>query len=199
MCILRGRYALRTLSAVDTGLVRALGRWTLAALVVNSIIGSGVFGLPSVISRLLGPLAPWAWLVGAVGNGLVMLCFAEVASRFSGAGGAYLYAREALPRWLAMDRIGELGMACGYRFRIAAFEAGARASRVTVENTGVAPIYHDAWVAVNGVRAGESLKLLPPGQRRQFIVSAGGPQPVLTIEADRLVPGQVIGFDADLN
>src|SRR6266849_5029454 len=29
-------------------LVRAIGRWSLAALVVNSIIGSGVFGLPSI-------------------------------------------------------------------------------------------------------------------------------------------------------
>ena len=27
-----------------TGLVRAIGRWSLAALVINSIIGSGIFG-----------------------------------------------------------------------------------------------------------------------------------------------------------
>ncbi len=67
-----------------------------------------------------------------------------------------------------------------------------------MENTGVAPIYHDAYVAVNGVRAPESLKLLAPGQRRQFTVASGGAAPVLTIEADRLVPGQTIGFDADL-
>jgi hypothetical protein len=97
-----------------------------------------------------------------------------------------------------MARIAEHGLACGYRFRIAAFEAGAREARVTVENSGVAPIYHDAWVAVNSVRATESLKLLPPGQRRVYAVPAGGPAPVLTIEADRLVPGQSIGFDADL-
>ncbi len=105
---------------------------------------------------------------------------------------------EQWPRWIGMDRIRELGLACGYRFRITTFEAGASASRVTVENTGVAPIYHDAYVAVNGVRAPESLKLLAPGQRRQFTVASGGAAPVLTIEADRLVPGQTIGFDADL-
>ncbi len=105
---------------------------------------------------------------------------------------------EQWPRWIGMDRIRELGLACGYRFRITAFEAGASASRVSVENTGVAPIYHDAYVAVNGVRAPESLKLLAPGQRRQFTVASGGAAPVLTIEADRLVPGQTIGFDADL-
>jgi basic amino acid/polyamine antiporter, APA family len=84
-------------------LARAMGRWTLTALVVNAIIGSGVFGLPSVIAKLLGPAAPWAWQIGAAGNGVVMLCFAEVASRFSGAGGAYLYAREALPQLLAIQ------------------------------------------------------------------------------------------------
>ena len=105
---------------------------------------------------------------------------------------------EQWPRWTSMDRIRELGLACGYRFRITAFEAGAAGSRVTVENTGVAPIYHDAYVAVNGVRARASLKLLPPGERRQFTVASGGAAPALTIESDRLVPGQTIDFDADL-
>lgn len=84
-------------------LARVMGRATLAALVVNAVIGSGIFGLPSVLARLLGPLAPWAWIVGAVGNGVVMLCFAEVASRFSQAGGAYLYARASLPRLVAIQ------------------------------------------------------------------------------------------------
>jgi amino acid transporter len=114
--------------APPASLVRALGRWTLAALVVNSIIGSGVFGLPSVISRLLGPLAPWAWLAGAAGNGLVMLCFAEVASRFSGAGGAYLYAREALPRWLAIQ-VGWLALLT----RLSAAAAGVNLFVVNLE------------------------------------------------------------------
>ncbi len=105
---------------------------------------------------------------------------------------------EQWPRWTTMDRIREHGLACGYRFRITAFEAGARESRVTVTNTGVAPIYHDAYVAVNGVRATDSLKLLAPGASRQFAVASGGASPALTIESDRLVPGQRIEFDADL-
>ncbi len=83
-------------------LVRTMGRWTLAALVVNAVVGSGIFGLPATVSRLVGAAAPWAWIAGALGNGLVMLCFAEVASRFQSAGGAYLYARESLPRGIAI-------------------------------------------------------------------------------------------------
>ncbi len=63
-----------------------MGRWTLAALVINAILGSGIFGLPATLAQILGPAAPWAWIVGAIGNGVVMLCFAEVASRFSEAG-----------------------------------------------------------------------------------------------------------------
>jgi APA family basic amino acid/polyamine antiporter len=106
-------------------LVRALGRWTLAALVVNAILGSGIFGLPATVSRHLGDAAPWAWIVGALGNGVIMLCFAEVASRFTAAGGAYLYARAALPRLVALQ-IGWLA------FLIRATAAAAGANLFTV-------------------------------------------------------------------
>jgi hypothetical protein len=67
-----------------------------------------------------------------------------------------------------------------------------------VTNTGVAPIYYDAFVAVNTVRTGVSLKYLQQGETRQFTVASGGAEPKLTIECDRLVPGQRITFDADL-
>src|SRR5258708_29548600 len=65
---------------------------------VNCIIGSGVFGLPAVISRLVGNASPFAWLFAAAGTGLVMACFAEVSSRFDASGGVYLYARTAFGR-----------------------------------------------------------------------------------------------------
>ncbi len=76
-------------------LVRAIGRWSLFALFLNGVIGSSVFGLPSIIAGKLGAMSPQAWLVAAVGIGTVIACFAEVASRFREAGGPYLYAREA--------------------------------------------------------------------------------------------------------
>jgi hypothetical protein len=105
---------------------------------------------------------------------------------------------EQWPRWTTTDKIREHGMACGYKFRVAAFEASPKESRVTVTNTGVAPIYYDACVTVNGVRARESLKHLQPGETRRFTVSSGGANPNLTIECDRLVAGQRVEFDADL-
>ncbi len=80
------------------GLVRALGRWTLTALVINSTIGSGIFGLPSVIMGEVGGQSPLAYLIAAGGIGIIVACLAEVASQFGRAGGPYLYAREAFGR-----------------------------------------------------------------------------------------------------
>ena len=102
------------------------------------------------------------------------------------------------PRYQPMTRISAAGLACGYRFRILAFEASPSRSRVTVTNTGVAPIYHDAYLAVNGVRAQRSLKGLLPGQSRTDEIASGGAAPKLTIACDRLVPGQTIEFEANL-
>lgn len=79
----------------QVGLVRAIGRWTLVALVINSIIGSGIFGLPDDVARLVGAAAPLAYLLAALGMGIIMACFAEVASQFTEAGGPYLYAHKA--------------------------------------------------------------------------------------------------------
>ena len=105
---------------------------------------------------------------------------------------------EQWPRWTTMQRIRANGMFCGYQFKITAFEESERTSRVTVTNAGVAPIYFDAYVAVNGKRANESLKGLLPGAARRFDVASGSASPKLTIECDRLVPGQLIEFEADL-
>ncbi|MGH9502006.1 MAG: APC family permease [Terriglobales bacterium] len=84
-------------------LVRAIGRWSLAALVVNSIIGSGIFGLPSDVARLIGRSSPWAVLVAGAAAGVIMACFAEVASQFTQAGGPYLYARAAFGRLVGIE------------------------------------------------------------------------------------------------
>jgi amino acid transporter len=76
-------------------LVRGIGRWDLVALAVNAIIGAGIFGLPSKVQSLIGPYSLIAFIVCAVVVTLIILCFAEVGSRFSVTGGPYVYAREA--------------------------------------------------------------------------------------------------------
>jgi APA family basic amino acid/polyamine antiporter len=84
-------------------LVRAIGRWGLAALVINSIIGSGIFGLPAIVAAHLGRRSPLAYVVAAAGIGIIMGCFAEVASQFRQAGGPYLYTRAAFGRLPALE------------------------------------------------------------------------------------------------
>jgi basic amino acid/polyamine antiporter, APA family len=79
-------------------LIRAIGRWSLTALAVNSVLGSGIFGLPSTVAGILGKSSTIAVLIAGAAMGIIMACFAEVASRFSEAGGPYLYARTAFGR-----------------------------------------------------------------------------------------------------
>ena len=84
-------------------LVRAIGRWDLTALVVNSVIGSGIFGLPVLLIGLVGRWSPLAFLAAAAGLAVIALCFAELASRFDLAGGPYLYARAAFGRFVGLQ------------------------------------------------------------------------------------------------
>ena len=84
-------------------LLRTIGRWGLAGLVINGVIGSAIYGLPSVIAGKLGGAAPWAWIAAALLIGIVVACFAEVASRFRGAGGPYLYARVTFGRFAGVQ------------------------------------------------------------------------------------------------
>jgi len=88
---------------VRPALVRDIGRWSLAALVLNGVIGSSVFGLPSVITGRVGAASPYAWLVAALGIAVIIACFAEVASRFDEAGGPYLYAHAAFGRLAGIE------------------------------------------------------------------------------------------------
>jgi amino acid transporter len=75
--------------------VRSIGRWTMTALVINGIIGAGIFALPGELGRLLGRASPFAMIFASAAMGIIMACVAEVASQFTEPGGAYLYTRTA--------------------------------------------------------------------------------------------------------
>jgi len=90
-------------AASNEGLVRVIGRWSLAALTVNCIIGSGVFGLPSALAQKAGRASILGVVLAGAAVGVVMASFAEVASRFTETGGPYLYAREAFGRFMGIQ------------------------------------------------------------------------------------------------
>ncbi|MBV8201603.1 MAG: amino acid permease [Acidobacteria bacterium] len=77
------------------GLLRAVSRWQIVALVLNDVIGSGVYLLPAGAAALLGGASVAAVVLAGVAVLLLVLCFAEAASHFDQPGSAYLYARAA--------------------------------------------------------------------------------------------------------
>lgn len=84
-------------------LIRGIRRWDLVAIAINGIIGAGIFGLPSRVFSLIGPYSLIAFVACALVVTLIILCFAEVGSRFNETGGPYLYAREAFGLTVAFE------------------------------------------------------------------------------------------------
>lgn len=83
--------------------VRAIGRWALTGLMINNIIGSGIFGVPAELIRLVGSSSPWVFLLAGLVVAVIVACFAEVASQFSEGGGPYLYVRTAFGRFAGLQ------------------------------------------------------------------------------------------------
>ena len=83
--------------------VRSIGRWTMTALVINCIIGGGIFGLPGEVTRLLGRASPLAMIFAALGMAVIVACIAEVGSQFCEPGGPYLYVRTAFGRLMGLQ------------------------------------------------------------------------------------------------
>ncbi|TWI95292.1 amino acid transporter [Mucilaginibacter frigoritolerans] len=72
-------------------LIRGISKWDFVSLIVNITVGAGILGLPSKIFALVGVYSLPAIAGCAVLILLLILCFAEVGSRFNGTGGPYLY------------------------------------------------------------------------------------------------------------
>ena len=96
------------------------------------------------------------------------------------------------------QRFKEAALECGYHFQLTELSTDGAKTRAEITNTGVAPIYRDAFLAVGGVRGAESLKGLLPGKTRQILIEKATDGRDVTIESDFILPGQAIQFDADL-
>jgi APA family basic amino acid/polyamine antiporter len=79
----------------NSQLIRALGVPAFTLAIVNTIVGSGIFGLPAAAAQVLGSSAPIAYVGCSLLVGLVALCFAECGSRVPATGGTYVWARTA--------------------------------------------------------------------------------------------------------
>ncbi len=79
------------------GLLKGLGLIDATALVVGSMIGSGIFIVSADISRQVGSpgLMLMAWVITAVVTMIAALSYGELAAAMPQAGGQYVYLREA--------------------------------------------------------------------------------------------------------
>jgi amino acid transporter len=143
-------------------LVRAVSRRQLVGLAVNDVVGSGVYLLPAAAAALLGTSSLFGVPLAGLAVGLLVLCFAEAASRFDEPGGAYLYTREAFGpfvgfevgwmTWLArVASVSSLanGFALAVSFLWPAAASGAPRAGIIVALLGAL-----TWINVLGVRHG---------------------------------------------
>src|SRR5258707_4777060 len=83
-------------------LVRGLGAWASGAIVVGTMIGTGIFLKPAEMARAgrFVSVVFAAWIVGAILSLFGALSYAELGAMIPEAGGEYAYLRRAFgPVW----------------------------------------------------------------------------------------------------
>jgi len=90
-------------NAPPATLPRTLGPWMAGAIVVGTVIGSGVFKKPQYVAERVPEFAPAmaVWVLGGVLALLGALALAEVAVMFPRAGGNYAFLKEGYGRFIA--------------------------------------------------------------------------------------------------
>lgn len=78
-----------------TQLIRGIGTIGGSFLVLNGMIGAGIFALPSAVAGRAGVLSPWLFVGAGLLVILIVLAFAELASYFRDSGGPALYSTTA--------------------------------------------------------------------------------------------------------
>ena len=74
---------------------RDIGTLGAIFLVVNSMIGAGIFALPETLHSAVGTFAPWLLVLAGLGMGSVALCYARLSSLTERSGGPQRYVTDA--------------------------------------------------------------------------------------------------------
>lgn len=86
----------------ERGLRRSLGPWSLTAMGIGAIIGTGIFVLTGVASATrAGPALTVSFIIAGFVSVLAALCYAEVSSKIPISGSAYTYTYATLGEILA--------------------------------------------------------------------------------------------------
>ena len=101
------------------------------------------------------------------------------------------------------ERVYEASSYAGYKFEITGYAVNKVSAAVRVKNVGIAPLYHNAYVTVKGMRSKTSLKGLLPGKEATFTVSGieigDKESPEVTITGDKLLKDATIPYKANLD
>jgi APA family basic amino acid/polyamine antiporter len=149
-------------TAAERQLVRALGVPSLAANIVNSTVGAGIFALPALVVAQLGAGAPLAFLICALAMAIFVTSFALAGSRVSLTGGLYAYVETAFG--------GYVGFIAGVLYFLTAILASSGIVALLADTIGaLVPIFAHgtmhflvvlivfgtlAWINTRGVQSG---------------------------------------------
>ena len=111
-----------------TSLPRHLGVFGLWLLVVNGLIGAGIFGLPGGAAKLAGEYSPLIYLFCALLILPILLCMAELASYFRHSGGPVRYGTAAFGSFI--------GFQAGWLYYIARLVSFAANTVLLVDSIG---------------------------------------------------------------
>jgi amino acid transporter len=79
----------------DEGLKRVVGVTGLSLNIINITVGAGIFVLPAIVGVELGSFSIFAYVFCAIMMAAIMLCYAEIGTRITTAGGSYAYVEAA--------------------------------------------------------------------------------------------------------
>ena len=82
---------------------RSLSTFDIAALIIGTILGAGIFRVPSMVAGQLNNeyFIIGAWLLGGLISIIGALCYAELATTYPSVGGEYFFLQKAYGRKLA--------------------------------------------------------------------------------------------------
>ncbi len=131
----------QTETRAEEQLVRGIGVPALTANIINSTIGAGIFVLPALVAKGLGPAAPLAFVACAIAMILFVTCFAIAGSRVSLTGGLYAYVEVAFGRYV--------GFLAAVLYAITAISAVAGVGNVLVNSiAGLVPLVGNPIVRI---------------------------------------------------
>lgn len=82
-------------------LKKNIGFFTIFALLVTSLIGTGLFLAPAVAARYAGGASIIAWIFMFVISVYIAACFGELVARYPNAGGVYEFSKKAYGRFFS--------------------------------------------------------------------------------------------------